>query len=94
MPTPSRWTIMLPLVIAFTSPALASTASPPRQAEPVLSLFCYMVTTDGQVRDLSSLCGSSPEAAPQPVVQNTEPCYFLDSNGQPCPATGRQAFSN
>lgn len=95
MSTLSRWMIMLPLAIAFTSsPALANPESSPRQAEAVVSLFCYMVTTDGQVRDLSSLCGSSPEAAPQQVVQNTEPCYFLDSDGQPCAVTGRPAFSN
>ncbi|HZG40889.1 MAG TPA: hypothetical protein VEZ50_19595 [Nodosilinea sp.] len=94
MPTLLRWTMTLPLAIAFVSPALADTASPPRQAEPVVSFFCYMVTTNGQVRDLSSLCGSSVDAAPQPVVQNTEPCYFLDSDGKPCTATGRLAFSN
>jgi hypothetical protein len=94
MPTLSLWMMALPLAIAFNSPALADTASPPRPAEPAVSLFCYMVTTEGQVRDLSSLCGSSSEAAPQQVVQNTEPCYFLDSDGRPCAVTGRPAFSN
>lgn len=93
MPTLSRWMITLPLAIAFVSPALADPASSPRQAEPIVSHFCYMVTTDGQVRDLSSLCGSSVDAAPQQVVQNTEPCFFLDSDGRPCTATGRPAFS-
>ncbi|MBD2113706.1 MULTISPECIES: hypothetical protein [Cyanophyceae] len=93
MPTLLRWTMTLPLAIAFVSPVLANPA-PPRQAESVVSLFCYMVTTDGQVRDLSSLCGSSADTTPQPVVQNTEPCYFLDSDGKPCTATGRPIFSN
>lgn len=92
MPT-LRWTMTLPLAIAFVSPALADSATP-RQTEATVSFFCYMVTTDGQVRDLSSLCGSSSDAAPRQVVQNTEPCYFLDSDGKPCTASGRPAFSN
>ena len=93
MPTLFRWTMALPLTIAFVSPALADPASSLRRAEPIVSHFCYMVTTDGQVRDLSSLCGSSADAAPQQTVQVAEPCYFLDSDGKPCPATGRAAFS-
>ena len=92
MPSFSRWMIAFPLAIAFVSPAVADPAAPPPQAEPV-SFFCYMVTTDGQVRDLSSLCGS--ELTPrQSVVQNSEPCYFLDSNGKPCPVASRAASSN
>ena len=94
MPTLLRWTMTLPLAIAFVSPALANPAAPPRQAESVVSFFCFMVTTDGQVRDLSSLCGSSADAASQQAVQNTEACYFLDSDGKPCTATGRPVFSN
>jgi hypothetical protein len=94
MPKFFRWIMTLPLAIAFVSPAIADPAATPRRAEPV-SFFCYMVTTEGQVRDLSSLCGSSSDADPgQAVVQNPQPCYFLDSNGNPCPVASRPAFGN
>ncbi|WP_155523654.1 hypothetical protein [Nodosilinea nodulosa] len=105
MPPLSRWTMTLPLAIACLSPALVApavadpAATPSPRAEPVVSLFCYMVTTDGQVRDLSSLCGDTSETAvaPRQAVaqnQNGEVCYFLDSNGKPCTVAGRPAAGN
>jgi hypothetical protein len=95
MSTLFRWMITLPVAIAFVSPAVAETASSPqRQPESVVSLFCYMITTDGQVRDLTSLCGGVSEAAPAQVAQTPRPCYFLDSDGRPCPATARANVSN
>ncbi|PSR19004.1 hypothetical protein C8255_04460 [filamentous cyanobacterium CCP3] len=94
MPHVSRWILPLPLAIAVVAPATADPATPPRRAEPV-SYFCYMVTTDGQVRDLSSLCGDASEgAARQTVVQSSEPCYFLDANGKPCQVASRSAARN
>ncbi|MGB3311413.1 MAG: hypothetical protein WBG32_19280 [Nodosilinea sp.] len=94
MPPISRWIMPLPLAIAFVAPAIANPTAPPRRAEPV-SYFCYMVTTDGQVRDLSSLCGDASDTPPgQTVVQNSEPCYFLDSDGKPCQVAGRTASRN
>ena len=97
MPTILRWTMALPLaIIAFASSAVADPgANPQPRAEPVVSLFCYMVTTNGQTLDLSALCGGTSEAAPRQAVaqnQDSQPCYFLDSNGQSCSAAGRSAY--
>ncbi|MGB3203103.1 MAG: hypothetical protein WBA99_19515 [Nodosilinea sp.] len=98
MPPLSRWMMAGPLAIAFIAPALADPATSPRRTEPV-SHFCYMVTTDGQVRDLSSLCGDTAESARrqagvQNVVQSSEPCYFLDANGRPCQTSSRTTARN
>jgi hypothetical protein len=94
-PSLSRWIMPLPLAIAFVSPALAAPGDPPQSmATSEVSFFCYMVTTQGEIRDLTSLCGGNSQASAPPSVQTTKPCYFLDDDGKPCSVAGRPAFSN
>jgi hypothetical protein len=94
-PTLSRWMTPLLLAIAFVSPALAAPgARAQSMATSEVSFFCYMITTQGEIRDLTSVCGGGSEASPQPSVQAIKPCYFLDDDGKPCSETGRPAFGS
>ncbi len=94
-PTLSRWMMPLPLAIAVVSPAVAAPdLSTQAVAASEVSFFCYMITTQGEIRDLTSVCGGGSEASPQPSVQAIKPCYFLDDDGKPCSVTGRPVFGS
>lgn len=96
----SAFLILLLPQVALTSPRPITSQFPIVPDSEVGALICYMQTEDGQTLNLDRLCKQTNRNSANLQRENVEmsegnsvgnqPCYAIDSNGRPCPATDSQ----
>ncbi|ASC71916.1 hypothetical protein XM38_028700 [Halomicronema hongdechloris C2206] len=88
-----RWLIPLPTLFLGLSPGFAE-SNPTGFSRPhdpmvlpseVDTLVCYMETGSGEIINLERICNPAFDPAGDRVLNPEAACYFVDTNGRPCP---------